>query len=74
MLRLIAWGALLGGIFLLHSGEVLLMLLAPYFGLSCLLQRLGMDVVRRETRSAAAAAVFGAILMSGFSLAIFPMA
>jgi hypothetical protein len=32
-----------------------------------------MDVVGRETGSAAAA-VFGAILMAGFSLAIFPVA
>jgi hypothetical protein len=73
-LRLIAWGALLGGIFFLHSGEVLLVLLAPYFALFCVLQRLSMGVVRRETGSAAAAAVFGAILMAGFCLAIFPVA
>jgi pimeloyl-ACP methyl ester carboxylesterase len=73
-LRLMAWGALLGGIFFLHSGQILLMLLAPYFGLFCLLQRASMDVVGRETGSAAAAAVFGAILMAGFSLAIFPVA
>jgi pimeloyl-ACP methyl ester carboxylesterase len=73
-LRLVAWGALLAGIFFLHSGQILLILLAPYFGFFCLLQRASMDVVRRETGSAAAAAVFGAILMAGFSLAIFPVA
>lgn len=73
-LRLMAWGALVAGIFFLHSGQILLMLLAPYFGFFCLLQRASMDVVRRETGSAAAAAVFGAILMAGFSLAIFPVA
>jgi pimeloyl-ACP methyl ester carboxylesterase len=73
-LRLIAWCALLGGIFFLQSGEILLVLLAPYFGFFCVLQRLSMDVVRKETGSAAAAAVFGAILMSGFCLAIFPIA
>jgi len=73
-MRLIAWCALLGGIFFLQSGEILLVLLAPYFGLFCVLQRLSMDVVRKETGSAAAAAVFGAILMSGFCLAIFPIA
>jgi pimeloyl-ACP methyl ester carboxylesterase len=73
-LRLIGWCALLGGIFFLQSGEILLVLLAPYFGLFCVLQRLSMDVVRRETGSDAAAAVFGAILMSGFCLAIFPVA
>jgi pimeloyl-ACP methyl ester carboxylesterase len=73
-LRLMAWSALLAGIFFLHSGQILLLLLGPYFGLFCLLQRASMDVVRRETGSAAAAAVFGAILMAGFSLAIFPIA
>jgi pimeloyl-ACP methyl ester carboxylesterase len=73
-LRLIAWVVLLGGIYFLHSGEILLMLLAPYFGFFCLLQRLSMDAVRRQTGSASAAAVFGAILMAGFSLAIFPIA
>jgi pimeloyl-ACP methyl ester carboxylesterase len=73
-LRLIAWCALLGGIFFLQSGEILLLLLAPYFGPFCVLQRLSMDVVRRETGSAVAAAGFGAILMSGFCLAIFPIA
>jgi hypothetical protein len=38
------------------------------------LQRLAMDVVRRETQSPTAAAVFGAILSAGFALAIFPLA
>jgi pimeloyl-ACP methyl ester carboxylesterase len=73
-LRLMAWGALLAGIFFLHSGQILLILLAPYFGIFCLLQRASMDVVRRETGSGAAAALFGAILMAGFCLAIFPVA
>jgi len=73
-LRLMAWGALLGGVFFLHSGEILLVLLAPYFGVFCVLQRLSMDVVRKETGSATAAAVFGAILFTGFCLAIFPVA
>lgn len=71
-LRLIAWGAIVAGIFLLHSGEVLLVLLAPYFGLFCLLQRWGMNVVREVTSSAAAAALFGAILLAGFCLVVFP--
>jgi len=33
-----------------------------------------MDVVRRETQNATAAAVFGAILSAGLALAIFPLA
>ena len=71
-LRLIALGAIVAGIFVLHSGEVLLVLLAPYFGLFCLLQRWGMNVVREVTASAAAAALFGAILLSGLCLVVFP--
>lgn len=73
-MRLVAWGALVAGIFYLQSGEILLVLLAPYFALFCALQRLSMDAVRKQTGSAAAAAVFGAILMAGFCLAIFPVA
>jgi pimeloyl-ACP methyl ester carboxylesterase len=71
-LRLVAWGGIVVGIFVLHSGEVLLVLLAPYFGLFCLLQRWGMDVVREVTASPAATALFGAILLAGFCLVVFP--
>jgi pimeloyl-ACP methyl ester carboxylesterase len=70
--RLTAWGAIVAGIFLLHSGEVLLVLLAPYFGLFCVLQRWGMNVVREVTASPAATALFGAILLAGFCLVVFP--
>jgi len=56
----------------LHSGEVLPVLLAPYFGLLCVLQAWGMKVVREVTASVAAAAVFGAILLAGFCLVVFP--
>jgi pimeloyl-ACP methyl ester carboxylesterase len=71
-LRFVAWVALVAGIFALHSGEVLLVLLAPYFGLFCLLQAWGMKVVREVTASPAAAALFGAILLAGFCLVVFP--
>ena len=71
-LRLTAWGAIVAGIFLLHSGEVLLVLLAPYFGLFCVLERWGMNVVREVTASPAATALFGAILLTGFCLVVFP--
>jgi pimeloyl-ACP methyl ester carboxylesterase len=70
--RVTAWGAIVAGIFLLHSSEVLLVLLAPYFGLFCLLQGWGMNVVRQITGSGAAAAFFGAILLAGFCLVVFP--
>jgi pimeloyl-ACP methyl ester carboxylesterase len=72
LLRLTAWVAIVAGIFVLHSGEVLLVLLAPYFGLFCVLQRWGMNVVREVTVSPAATALFGAILLAGFCLVVFP--
>jgi hypothetical protein len=34
---------------------------------------MGMDLVRRETGSVLAATVFGAILLAGFCLVIFPV-
>ena len=71
--RLLTWFALLIGIFYLHSGEVLLALLAPYMALFNVLQRTGADCVREATGSPAAAAVFGAILQAGFCLVIFPI-
>jgi pimeloyl-ACP methyl ester carboxylesterase len=72
LLRLTAWVALVAAIFFLHSGEILLVLLAPYFGLFCLLQGWGMSVVREVTGSPAATALFGAILLAGFCLVVFP--
>jgi hypothetical protein len=71
-LRLIAWAALVVAVFFLHSGEVLLVLLAPSFFIFCLLQIWGMKVVREVTASPAAAALFGAILLAGFCLVVFP--
>jgi pimeloyl-ACP methyl ester carboxylesterase len=72
LFRLVAWGALVTGVFFLHSGEVLLVLLAPSFGLFCLLQSWGMNVVREVTASPIATALFGAILLAGFCLVVFP--
>jgi pimeloyl-ACP methyl ester carboxylesterase len=72
-LRLITWAALMAGVLVLHSGEVLLGLLAPYLAIFNLLQRCGMDLVRNDTDSAAASALFGAILLAGFCAVIFPV-
>jgi hypothetical protein len=72
-LRLIAFIALVFGIFVLHSGAILIILLAVYLTLFFVFQRLGMDIVRQQTGSAIAAAVFGAILLAGFCLVIFPV-
>jgi hypothetical protein len=72
-IRLTAFAALVFGIFVLHSGAILIILLAVYLALFFIFQRLGMDLVRRQTGSAIAAAVFGAILLAGFCLVIFPV-
>jgi pimeloyl-ACP methyl ester carboxylesterase len=72
-LRLISWGAMMGGVLLLHNGEILMGLLSVYMGVFNIIQRSGMDIVRTETGSAAATALFGAILLAGFCLVIFPL-
>jgi alpha-beta hydrolase superfamily lysophospholipase len=71
--RLLLGAPLLIGVIYLHSGEILVVLLSLYFALFSVLQRRGMDVVRTVTRSPAAAALFGAILLAGFFLVIFPL-
>ena len=72
-LRLLTWGALMVGVLFLHSGEILMGLLSVYMALFNMLQRSAMDVVRNETGSAAATALFGAIIQAGFCLVIFPI-
>jgi hypothetical protein len=72
-LRLIAWGALMAGVLFLHSGEILMGLLSLYMAVFNLMQRSAMDMVRNESGSAAATALFGAILLAGFCLVIFPI-
>jgi pimeloyl-ACP methyl ester carboxylesterase len=71
-LRLVIWVALVAGIFRLHSGQILPVIMLPYFGLFCLGQRWAMEVVREATASPSASALFGAILLAGFSLVVFP--
>jgi len=66
--------ALFLGIQYLHSGAILLFLLLAYFVVFTALQRLACDLVRFRTQSPASAAIFGAILLAAFSLAIFPVA
>ena len=71
-LRSIVWLAFVAGIFFLHSGEILFVILFPFFAVICVLQRWAMDVVREVTASPAASALFGAILLAGFCLVAFP--
>ena len=73
VMRALAFGVLVFGIFVLHSGAILMILLAMFLALFSVFQRIGVDLVRRETGSALAAAVFGAILLAGFCLVIFPV-
>jgi pimeloyl-ACP methyl ester carboxylesterase len=71
-IRLTIWLVLVAAIFLLHSAQLLPVLLAPYFAAFGLGQRWAMDVVREVTHSPSATAVFGAILLTGFCLVVFP--
>lgn len=73
LLRVAIWAALLFGVFYFHTGETLIVLLGPYFMIFFVLQRRGMDIARQETRSAMAAAAFGAILLAGLCMVIFPI-
>jgi pimeloyl-ACP methyl ester carboxylesterase len=72
-LVVMAWIALTVGVLVLHSGEILLVLLAPYFALFFVISRLGAQLVRKQSGSAMAAAVFNAILLTGFCLVLFPV-
>jgi hypothetical protein len=73
LLRLIAWTVLVSALFLLGAHTILLILLALYFAVFSALQRAGMNIVRRDTGSALASAIFGAILLAGFCMVIFPI-
>jgi hypothetical protein len=70
---LLAWLVMAFGTFVLHTGQILVVLLMPYFALFFLFMRPGARLVRQRTASATAAAVFGAILLAGFSLVLFPV-
>jgi alpha-beta hydrolase superfamily lysophospholipase len=73
LLVALAWLSLASAMVYLKSGEILLVLLSPYFALLFLLSGLGIHLVRRESRSSSAAALFGAILLAGFCLVLFPL-
>jgi hypothetical protein len=69
----VAWLALAGGVLYLHSGEILLVLLSPYFAAVLVGVGLGARLVRKMTGSATAAGLFGAILLAGICQVIFPL-
>jgi pimeloyl-ACP methyl ester carboxylesterase len=70
---LLAWLVLVFGALYLHSGQILVVLLMPYFALFFFFARMGARLVRQRTASATATAVFGAILLAGFCLVLFPL-
>lgn len=72
-LRGILWAAMILAFFILHSTQVLIPLLTVYLVLVSVAQRLGADAIRRRSGSAAAAAVFSAILAAWFIAAVFPL-
>ena len=72
-LVVLTWLALAFGVLFLKSGEILLVLLSPYFTSFFLFTGTGIHLVRNLTGSATAAAVFGAILLAGFCLVLFPI-
>jgi pimeloyl-ACP methyl ester carboxylesterase len=61
------------GYYSLGNGQILLILLAVFFIVFSILQRLATDAVRAHTGSATAAALFGAILAAWFVATIFPL-
>jgi pimeloyl-ACP methyl ester carboxylesterase len=73
LLVALAWHSLALSVLHLRSGEILLVLLSPYFFLLFLLSGLGIQLARKLTGSPTAAAIFGAILVAGFCLALFPV-
>jgi hypothetical protein len=73
LLVVLAWLSLALGVFHLKTGAFLLVLLSPYFALEFIFAGMGVQLVRRLTVSSTAAAVFGAILLAGFCLVLFPV-
>lgn len=72
-MRLMLWLALVFALFAFGNRQILVLLLAVYLGLFAILERLGSDAIWQRTGSAAAAALFGAILTAWFLAAVFPL-
>jgi pimeloyl-ACP methyl ester carboxylesterase len=72
-LRLVLWLVIFFAYVALASANVLLILLANYFLVFSILQRLAADIFRRERDSPQAAALFDAILAAWFFAIIFPL-
>ena len=73
LLLTLAWLPLVFGVLYFGTGEFLPVLLSPFFVLQALLAGLGIQLVRRQSGAAPVAALFGAILLAGFCLVLFPL-
>jgi dienelactone hydrolase len=73
VLVFLAWLAIALGVWKLESGQILLVLMSPYFAAEFLVAGLGIQLVRRQSGSPTAAALFGAIILAGFCLVLFPL-
>lgn len=73
LMRLEFWAACALAYYTLGNGQVLLLLLVVYLAAFSIFQRLGADALRRRTGSAAAPALFNAILAAWFIAAVFPL-
>lgn len=69
----LSWLSLVFAGFYLHSGQILPVLLVPFFATFFFFQRMGAFLVRRLSGSASAAALFGAIIFAGFCMVVFPV-
>ncbi len=73
LLRLLVWGACVYAVYVGWSDAILLVVFLAYMAAFSISQRLGADAVRRRTGSAAAAALFSAILGAWFLAAVYPL-
>lgn len=73
LMRGILWGAMVFSLVVLLRGPLLVLLMTMYLILFSVLQRAGANVIRRWTGSAAAAAVFSAILAAWMVASVMPI-
>jgi pimeloyl-ACP methyl ester carboxylesterase len=72
-LRLVTWLVLVLALLVFSNQQILILLMGMFLAVLALAQRMGADAVRRRTGSAAAAALFSAILGAWFIAGVFPL-
>ena len=73
VLRGVMWLAMMAGVLLLRSQEILVLVMGLVFIVFSIAQRLGADAVSRRFASAPSGAIFSAILAAWFLAAVFPV-